>query len=98
MTSTSNVNDERLVIKEDKDGETWDVFFQASVLTPQQDWSQIEGEGSTSVWLDQTMVHSANHLCDAIRHGREWAAGSGYKAGPLRPLFCNSLEIKLRRP
>lgn len=74
----------------------WLVTYHGWAETPIHP-RQAEGQGWTEVGFETELDRFA-FLYQAQGYARDWAVGSGFKAGPLKSSFSNTLEIRLRRP
>jgi hypothetical protein len=74
----------------------WDVVYHGWAECPRS-WDEIDGLGWPEVSVE-TNISEHNNATVALAKAREWAVDSGFKAGPIKPLFGNTIEIRLRRP
>lgn len=86
----------RLVRALSVDRYEWLVTYHGWAETPIHP-ENVEGQGYNEVGFE-TELDRFDHLYGAQSYARDWAVGSGFKAGPLKPALGDTLEIRLRRP
>lgn len=91
------MNTESLHVDQNPHTHEWFITYRGWAETPVHP-NYPETVGAAEILASEIVEGEIPSLAAAVKYAREWAEGSGFKIGPPKFPYSNTVEFKLRRP